>query len=235
MSDTVTMYDSENVDAIPASAKWVAGYIDQPGATWGALIKRFPKARKISITRTPTDTADVLDVERGAATALDVPGWLNRMRRAGRRPIVYTSRAYVDQVLGACGSAEVQPPFLWVADWTGKPHLVDGSIATQYASPTVPYLSIRGDFDLSVVSPEFPETYQSNPTKGKPVIKIPSAQQIGSYLRQASAIVAEVIAIGNQAHLPPVVRGVLAAAGGLLLTVEHYLGDPSTGNPTPPA
>lgn len=235
MVDLVTMYDSENVAAIPLNAKMVAGYVDEPGRTWDALVARFRRARKLSITRTPTDTADFLDVENGAATALDVPGWCNRMRLARRVPGVYCSISKWQSVAGACASAKVQPPIRWDADWTGVPHLTSGSVATQYASPTVPDPLNEGDFDLSLVDPAFSNAFPPLPKGPKPVIKIPSAQQIGSYLRQASAIVAEVIAIGNQAHLPPVVRGVLAAAGGLLLTVEHYLGDPGTGNPTPPA
>jgi hypothetical protein len=67
-----------------------------------------------------------------------------------------------------------------------------------------------------------------SPSKGNPVTI--DTQRISSLLRQAAAIVAEVIAIGNQAHLPASVRGVLAGVGGILLSLEHF-----QSSPTPPA
>lgn len=59
-------------------------------------------------------------------------------------------------------------------------------------------------------------------------------QQIASILRQAAAIAMVVIAALDTISMPAAVRGVLTAVGGAILAVEHYVGDPSTGNPPPP-
>ncbi len=39
----------------------------------------------------------------------------------------------------------------------------------------------------------------------------------------------------NGLHLPPAVSAVLVAAAPIMLAVQHWLSDPSTGNPAPPA
>jgi hypothetical protein len=60
-------------------------------------------------------------------------------------------------------------------------------------------------------------------------------QSIASVVRQVFAIAAVVMGALTQAlngiHLPPAISAVLAAGGLLLLNIEHYLSDPSTGNP----
>lgn len=66
-----------------------------------------------------------------------------------------------------------------------------------------------------------------------------NTQQLASILRQIAAVASIVMGAitaavnsNNAIHLPPAVSAVLAAAGGLLLSVEHYVGDPSTGTVT---
>ncbi len=63
-----------------------------------------------------------------------------------------------------------------------------------------------------------------------------TAQAIASVIRQVFAVAAVVMGALTQAlqgiHLPPALSAVLAAGGLLLLNLEHYLGDTSTGNPT---
>jgi hypothetical protein len=60
-------------------------------------------------------------------------------------------------------------------------------------------------------------------------------QSVASVIRQVLAIAAIVMGALTSAlqgiHLPPAVSAVLAAGGLVLLNVEHYLSDPSTGNP----
>jgi hypothetical protein len=64
-----------------------------------------------------------------------------------------------------------------------------------------------------------------------------NTQQITSVARQVVAVLAAVAGIltasVTQLHLPTSVSTVLVAFGGILLTVEHYLGDPSTGTTSP--
>jgi hypothetical protein len=70
---------------------------------------------------------------------------------------------------------------------------------------------------------------------------MPSAEQrIASIVRQVVAVAAVVMGALTSAvsgiHLPPAVSAVMVAAGGVVIALEHYLSDPSTGTtPTPPA
>lgn len=221
------MYDSVTPGEIPTSpvTAWVAGYVDGAYANVDELRRRFPRTRVVTIATSAHSVADFLDVERGDATAAEAVGWVLWMRSLRRRPGVYTSRSNLGAVIAAFHARRVPVPFFWVADWTGRPHLVPGSIATQWASPG--YGVHDGNYDVSVVGVGFPDEFQR---KGGPSVTL-DTQRLGSLLRQAGAICAEVIAIGNQLHLPPSIRGILAAAGGAILAVEHYVGDTSTGRP----
>jgi hypothetical protein len=63
-----------------------------------------------------------------------------------------------------------------------------------------------------------------------------TSQQISSILRQIGALVAIGMGVLTQVKaagipLPTDVSTILAAAGGILLVVEHYVSDPSTGTP----
>ena len=64
-----------------------------------------------------------------------------------------------------------------------------------------------------------------------------TVQAFASIARQVLAIAAVVMgaltAALNGIHLPPAVSTVLVAAGSVILAIEHYVGDPSTGT-TPP-
>lgn len=59
-------------------------------------------------------------------------------------------------------------------------------------------------------------------------------QQIASWLRQAAAIAAIVITALNTISMPTAVRAALGAGAAILLGIEHYVSDPSTGSPPPP-
>lgn len=63
-----------------------------------------------------------------------------------------------------------------------------------------------------------------------------STQQIASVARQALAIAAIVLgaltATLNSIHLPTGASAALTAIGGVILAVEHFVADPSTGTPT---
>ena len=62
-----------------------------------------------------------------------------------------------------------------------------------------------------------------------------NTQQVASVLRQAAAIAMVVVSALDTISMPAAVRGVLVAVGGAILGVEHYVSDPSTGTPKPPA
>ena len=73
-----TMYDAVNASAIPASAGYVAGYVDGPVSQWTSTDwDRFQNARLLTITVTGgTANADVIDVENGDATVQTAIDWI---------------------------------------------------------------------------------------------------------------------------------------------------------------
>jgi hypothetical protein len=70
------------------------------------------------------------------------------------------------------------------------------------------------------------------PSGQKPVTQ----QSFFSIARQVLAVLALVMSALTQSlndiHLPIAISTVLGAFGAIILTVEHYVADPSTGNPT---
>ena len=66
-----------------------------------------------------------------------------------------------------------------------------------------------------------------------------NSQQVASITRQILALVAIVVGQLTQGatawHLPIANSTALTLIGGGLLWIEHYVGDPSTGTPVPPA
>ena len=149
------MFDSVVPDHLPRDAKHVAGYVDGEWPTYDYLRKHWPHAHVTSIATWKTFTADVLDVEKGNAMPFEAPEWVVAMRKLGKRPIIYCSRSNMDAVLHAFKATNVPVPFFWIADFTNKPHLVEGSIATQWADGSV-YPGLAAGCDTSIVSPNFP-------------------------------------------------------------------------------
>ena len=228
------MFDSVTPTAIPKGARMVAGYVNGSYPDYAQLLKLFPDARVVSITVRADEPADVLDVERGDATPAQVPQWVTRMRQGLRRPIVYCSLSMMGEIEAACAAVKVSPPFYWSADWTGKPHLNSGCVATQYASPSVPDPRFHANVDVSLVSPNFPDRYQTKPKKGHPTVKLPTkAQLIADLLHLASAL-AIVSAAAPQLHLPPWARGVLAAAALVTTRALGILRDKAPAPTTTP-
>jgi hypothetical protein len=142
------MYDSITAADIPADAGMLAGYVDGAVSRWtDADWARFPNAIKVHIAVSAlTDDGDGIDVETGAATPLGAAYWIPRRQAAGvQRPFVYCDRSSLGFVQVACAGLNYD---LCLADWTGVPHLVPGTIATQYDHPP----NSGGHYDLSLVS-----------------------------------------------------------------------------------
>jgi len=132
-----TMYDGVDPAQVPAGAQVYAGYVNGNWQTYEPLKVKFPNAQHVSIAVNTSADADVLDCETGDATAQDAVAWVQRQRARGADPTVYCSR------IGAAGygwpwvqqafhNAGVAQPHYWIADYTGAPHLVPGSVATQW-------------------------------------------------------------------------------------------------------
>jgi hypothetical protein len=93
--------------------------------------------------------------------------------------------------------------------------------ADDWANGTIAVIA----FVLGILLPEI----RSN--KGKSM----TTQSVASVIRQVLAIAAVVMgaltSVLTGIHLPVAESAVLAAGGMALINIEHYLGDPSTGNP----
>ena len=141
----VTMYDSTEPSAIPTSAALVASYVDGYGG-YTAAVARFGAAKCVSIS-VENNNADVADVESGAMTAAELPGWIARQQARGiARPVVYCNASTWPSVKAAVGNADVS---YWIAEWTGNAtQTLAGADAVQYAS--------NNSYDESYVLDTFP-------------------------------------------------------------------------------
>lgn len=139
-----TVYDSVNVGAIPNDARYVLGYVDGRYANVDLLRRQLPAASIVTVT-VEGSPAMMADVEKGAMLLADLDSWISTNTYTLGRPWVYCSTA-------RWPLPGIEPASVgwWAADWTGQPHLVPGSIATQYADPS----TSGGDYDLSVITPE---------------------------------------------------------------------------------
>ena len=144
------MYDSTSAQDIPVQAEMVAGYIDGV-YRWDPFDwRRFPTAVRVYIaTSAQSNQGFVLDVEQGDASPPQCPAWIRMRQAAGLvKPTIYCARTAVTAVQESCSGLTYS---LWVADWTGLPHPVDGAAAVQYADS-----SMTGHhYDLSAVYDPF--------------------------------------------------------------------------------
>ena len=222
------MFDAVTPTHIPKDAKMVAGYVNGIWPTYPWLVKHFPKARVVSITINDSVLADVLDVERLDATPAQVPNWCYRMRVAGRNPIVYCSRSNIGAVEAACHANHVPPPFLWVADWTNEPHLVSGSVGTQWADGTPAYPGLAAGCDTSLVSPNWPPRFINKTGRLKVQINKPTKAQASGVSHKTIGFAGIAAALENAGNWPPTLRAVIVAAGTLVVALERYLASSKT-------
>jgi len=156
---TVTMIDTIGGSArnIPDGTARVAGYVTGSGdVPWSqADWSRFPAAARVRIAQQPgTDpiTADVLDVETGAATPADSAGWiLSRIVAGYTWSAVYGTASTLKAVRSALIAFAPAPwwyghVYCWLAEWSlseeqavrvlGTEVAGMTCVAVQWASPT---------------------------------------------------------------------------------------------------
>ena len=136
---TINMADSAESAAlngltVEAFAAYVDGELgDQPNA--GRVAVMFPNAHHLTIALSGAHDADCLDVENGAASPSDVPGWIQRQHARGvKRPCVYASVAPMrDEIIPliAPGAIVGWDPRLWTAHYEWKP----GAAAAHICGP----------------------------------------------------------------------------------------------------
>jgi hypothetical protein len=126
----ITMYDTALNDQFPAGAAAYAGYVDgsvgdQPNYAY--IVSTFPKAQHLSIALFAGNNADALDVEPGASSPSDIPGWYARQVARGiQRPVIYASASAMNDsvlpVLSQAGIARAQTR-LWSAHYGLGEHI----------------------------------------------------------------------------------------------------------------
>jgi hypothetical protein len=162
-----TLYDSTNASLIPSNVTLMAGYINGRWPSYFAMKARFPSATILSITITIDQLADILDIESGDASPSQAPIWVVRMRASNRKPTLYCSRLGTwPATIAALKSANVAPPDYWIADYTGQPHLVPGSVATQWTD-------FRNLYDISQTNGYWPSSIHTPPPIIPPIQNYP--------------------------------------------------------------
>lgn len=124
---TLTMYDTIQNGQFPGGAAAYAGYVDggigdQPN--YAHVVAAFPQAHHLSIALSAGHDADCLDVEAGAASPADIPGWHARQVKRGiARPVIYASAFTMNEdvlpVLSRAGIARASVR-LWSAHYDGQ-------------------------------------------------------------------------------------------------------------------
>lgn len=195
MTRLITMYDSVTVSTVPHDARAVAGYVDGRYRSFDPLVHLFyPRAHCISIT-VLGGTAEVLDVEPGDVRPQHAAGWVKRMLALGHwRPCIYASLSTMPEVianLNAAGLHRTQYR-LWVADWTGVPHIPAGYDACQYTDR-----AMGRNLDASLCADSF---WKTAPPAKKPVKpRKPHPKVIGSV--SGAAVSAAILAVLSTAHV----------------------------------
>ena len=162
----VPLYDAigANVALLPpgqeAGYTTGSGYVPWTAAEWAA----HPGAVRIDQDPAASDaTADVLDVEAGAATPADCPGWyraalaayLAGARPGQRYPCVYASASGLPAVANALVAAGITSgPRLWVAQWSLSQAAATAMVTSAGGPFPVTAVQYRdaGNYDISVAS-----------------------------------------------------------------------------------
>jgi hypothetical protein len=149
MSTYRTMYDAIIPANIPADAQMVAGYVNGEWA-WAAPLDafaRWPHAAhiRIDVNGSMPHFAEVIDVEQGDATPATAGRWVRERLALGNvKATVYCTLSSLPAVQEACAGTAAT---YWVANWTGEPHAVSGTVGTQYKN--TPGYDLSAIYDAS--------------------------------------------------------------------------------------
>lgn len=200
--ELITVYDAThaNVGQLPIGVK-AAGYTTGSGAVpWSTTDwESHPDGVRICQDADASDeTADVLDVERGAAPISKVvewqrAAWQNRARntRAGQRwPAIYASASAITPICNALQAAKITSGvFLWVANWSLTAQEADTDVIT--GSGPWPIIGVQyrstPTYDISVVS----GAWWGNVTPAPAIPSAPTKQQAAAALITLTAYVGE--------------------------------------------
>jgi hypothetical protein len=174
---TVTVCDATHDGIAHLPHGLAAGYTTGSGGVpWTAADwKAHPGAVRICQDPGATDTtADVLDVERGAATTSVAARWAEAAaanfaagKRPGQRhPAVYMSLSAVTPVVNALVAGGIHSGVgLWVANWNLT--AAEATVLVQHAGGPFPVIGVqygnRGSYDVSVFSKPWLDAVSGDP------------------------------------------------------------------------
>lgn len=152
-----TMYDTTDVNRpFPTSNPTaVAGYVGGKWPTYAELVKKYPRAKHLSIAVNAGERARCLDIETGDATSGQAPGWFHNFAdKSQGKPIFYGDEEKMVAFEEALRDAGIHrwEYLVLKAHYAGTgPRIDPGSDATQYES-----VETGGfDYDVSLCEPWF--------------------------------------------------------------------------------
>lgn len=149
-----TMYDTITVNTVPSNPTAVAGYVGGRWPTFWSLVKRYRKAKRLSIAISFNENGDCADIENGDMTSEQGAQWAKRQWDKGKRLIVlYFSVSRKGEVEAALNT--IFPGWrgrvkFWGAHYTFAPHLEPGFDAIQWTDA-----ALNRNLDASLCSSTF--------------------------------------------------------------------------------
>ncbi len=134
----LTIYDAVQVSALPSGGAYL-GYVDGGYVTYPLVREMYPTALILPITVAGEVAAKICDVEGGDAT----PEIAAEGVRRGLYDTIYCNLSTQPLVAAACQGLDWN---WYAADPTGWPHIVVGSVATQWGWPGI---GSPGNYDIS--------------------------------------------------------------------------------------
>jgi hypothetical protein len=180
------MDDAANLEYIdPATIDLIAYYVDGRYVPTSAQLARFAGKVHVPISVNPSGNLGVvLDGAPDNGLTGEEPGWVARRRRAGVDPTVYTSLSLWPTLIRAMNSAGVAQPHWWIADWNGRPEMIDGAIAHQYVNN-------GNKWDRSIVADYWPGIDPVHKAPAPPPVTAPPAPPPGPTPAQLALLAAQ--------------------------------------------
>lgn len=174
----LTMADSAWNSQFPKGFDAYAAYVDgrvgdQPNYDWVTV--NFPQAHHLSIALFPSDDADCLDIETGAASVSSAAAWYQRQKARGiARPCFYASASLMQSdlvpAITAAGISRSQYR-LWSAHYGAGKHICGPSTCKLLSIPAdgTQWADMTGTLtcDQSLLLPDF---FAASPADPSPAL-----------------------------------------------------------------
>ena len=220
------MDDAVNPRGIPSGAKMVAAYLDGRYANTGEMFHLFPNAYHVTIGIFLGHLADFTDVEPGnpiKTPALVRADFEHRKAHGVFRPGFYADRHDMENIVlpGLSGIPRSEYR-LWLADPTGKLHLIPGYDAVQG--------EWLGAYDVSEVADSFfppsekPRKRFHGPPVRKIVRKVIHPKTLGAGAGTGSGVGLVAVLTAFKVHLTPAEGAAIASVLGFIIS---YLTPPT--------